>query len=121
MRISKIHLRLMFLFTCMLPRRGADALGYMSFIFFCPVFGLSIFSEFCLIGHVNSIRNLAIIGIPYWLLFFLNLFLKPYYDEQRHINRLVFKCKYRFFYSILALIITALCFISLIFLMIISR
>ena len=113
MRLKKLYLRLIFLFSCMLPRRSADALGYMSFIFFFPFGGLSWNLEVILTGHIHIMRNLVITVITYLALFLSYIFLTPYSEEQRHINRLVFKCRYRFLYAILALLVSAVCIVSL--------
>ena len=119
MRYTKVILRLMFLFSCMLPRRSTDSLSYIFFIFFPPVWGMSFVVKPLTIYY--SIWDSVFVGITYFVLALTLIFKFPYFTAQRHINRLVFKCRYRFLYAMLALLVSFLCIISLPTLVILSK
>ncbi|MBR6287659.1 MAG: hypothetical protein IKR18_11925, partial [Bacteroidaceae bacterium] len=103
MRYTKVILRLMFLFSCMLPRRSADSLSYIFFIFFPPVWGMSFVVKPL---AIYSIWDAVFVGITYFVIALTLIFKFPYFTAQRHINRLVFKCRYRFLYAMLALLVS---------------
>ena len=121
MRYNKIVLRLVFLFSCMMPRRSADGLSYIPFILIWPTLGLSTFIGYKLTGEYHFLGNWAITGICYAILAFTFIFKFPYITCQRHINRLVFKCRYRFLYTILALLISAICIVLMPTLIILTK
>ena len=121
MRYTKVILRLMFLFTCMLPRRSADGLGYTFFIFLPFTLGLFLYLEWAMTGKFHVMENMISTFVTYYILIMILNFKLPFRDEQRHINRLVFKNKHRFLYAMLALLVSFLCIISLPLMMISTK